>query len=161
MAKKKKFEIPSPLFDKKFWNKFGLDAYKEYKKHTFNSSNPKMSDDNPFPKYSPAYRKAKAKGELKRQDTRYSRSTAPVVTGDLMKDTQVSIEADKNSVSIGWSSHANKVDWLRKNKRTLTDTNDPYPKSILQTKLLPQIVKHLNKVMPEGTEVIHLTKKKK
>ena len=161
MAKTKKFKIPEPMFDSKFWNKFGLTAYKEYKKQTFNKSSPKMSDDNPFPEYTPAYKKAKAKGKMRRQDSGYSRSKAPVVTGDLMKDTQVSIEAEKNQVAIGWSSHANKVDWLRDNKRTLADNNNPYPKSILQTKLLPQIVKHLNKVMPEGTEVIHLTKKKK
>ena len=160
MAKTKKFKIPEPMFDSKFWNKFGLTAYKEYKKQTFNKSSPKMSDDKPFPSYSPAYKKAKAKGNLKRQDTSYSTSKAPVLTGDLMRDTQLSIEANKNQVSIGWTSHTNKVDHLRKNKRILTDKDNPYPKSILETKLMPQIMKHLNKVMPEGTEVIRMKKKK-
>ena len=152
--------MPDPMFDSKFWNKFGLDAYKEYKKQTFNKSSPKMSDDKPFPRYSPAYKKAKAKGKMKRQDSGYARSKAPVLTGDLMRDTQVSIEAKKNQVSIGWTSHADKVDHLRKNKRILTDNDNPYPKSILETKLMPQIMKHLNKVMPEGTEVIRMKKKK-
>ena len=161
MAKKTKFKMPSPLFDKLFWQHFGMEAYTEYKKHTFDKSNPKMSDGNPFPKkYSNKYSKAKRSGKLRRQDSSYRNSYAPVLTGDLMRDTQVSIDPKKNQVAIGWTSHADKVSHLRDNKRVLTDNTNPYPKDILQNKLLPKIVKHLNKVMPEGTEIIHMKKKK-
>ena len=160
MAKKTKFEIKK-LFDKKFWNDFGMETYSEYKKHTFNKSNPKMSDGNPFPRnYTPKYSKAKRSGKLRRQDSSYRNLYAPVLTGDLMRDTQVSIDPKKNQVAIGWSSHADKVSHLRDNKRVLTDNENPYPKDILQKKLMPKIVRHLDRVMPEGTEVIHMKKKK-
>ena len=59
MAKKDKFEMPDPMFDKLFWQHFGMETYTEYKKHTFDVGNPKMSDGQDFPKYSSGYKKAR------------------------------------------------------------------------------------------------------
>ena len=63
MAKKgKPFEIPSPLFGKEFYNRLASVAVNEYRKITFDKSNPKMANKQPFPKYSKGYERAKSKG---------------------------------------------------------------------------------------------------
>ena len=56
MSKKgKDFKIPAPLFSKVFYETLGSVAVNEYRKITFDKSNPKMSNNSPFPRYSSGY----------------------------------------------------------------------------------------------------------
>ena len=159
MAKKgKDFKIPDNLFDKKFWDTFEAVAVNEYRKIIFDKSNPRMSNDKPFPAYSKGYEKAKATGDLRLQDRSYANSKAPILSGNLMLDTKSSADPKTFSVFIGWSSHAYKVDHLRDNGRILTDNNNPYPDSAMK-KLLPEINRNLKRVMPKGSQTITIKKK--
>ena len=70
MAKEKgkRFKIPTPIFDRKAFEIFEAVAVNEYRKITFDKSNPRMSDDKPFPKYtSVSYENRKKANKLKRQ----------------------------------------------------------------------------------------------
>ena len=85
MAKEtgKKFKMPNPIFSEQSYRIFEAIIINEYRKITFDKSNPKMADDRSFPKYtSKSYENRKKANMLKRQDTSYSNSTAPVVSGD-------------------------------------------------------------------------------
>ena len=160
MAKKgKPFEIPSPLFGKEFYNRLAGVAVNEYRKITFDKSSPKMANKQPFPKYtSKSYQNRKQTNKLKRQDSSYANSTAPVVTGDLMLDTKASAAPKENAIYIGWSSHAYKLDHLRTNKRILTSKTYPINPDVIK-KIMPSFNKELKRIMPKGSQTITIGKK--
>ena len=160
MAKGKKFKMPSPLFNKTFWNHFGSVAVNEYRHYIFDKSSPRMSNDRPFPVYSDKYKKKT--GKLKRQDTSFANSKAPLLTGDLMRNTNHSTDAKNNAIYIGWNAEANKVKWLREmdRPRILTSKAHPFPKKITGQKLMKLFNQHLKKVMPKGTRTTTIGKKK-
>ena len=160
MAKKgKPFEIPSPLFGKVFYNRLAEVAKNEYRKITFDKSNPKMANKQPFPKYtSKSYENRKKTNHLKRQNSSYANSTAPVVTGDLMLDTKASAAPKENAIYIGWSSHAYKLDHLRTNKRILTSKAYPINPDVIK-KIMPSFNKELKRIMPKGSQTITIGKK--
>ena len=183
MAKRgKDFNIPANLFDKQFWTTFEATAVNEYRKVIFDKSNPRMSNDKNFPAYSKrgskwvtmnvrekfkkdapkkgySYEEAKKGNMLRRLDSGYANSTAPYVSGDLMRDTKAEADPKTFSVFIGWSSHAYKVDRLREKGRILTSRSEPYPPSAMK-KLMPLINKNLKRVMPKGSQTITVKKKK-
>ena len=160
MAKGKKFKMPSPLFNKDFWNKFGEVAVNAYRHYIFDKTNPRMSNDKPFPVYSDKYKKKT--GKLKRQDASFANSKAPLLSGNLMLDTNHSTDAKNNAVYIGWTSHAYKVKHLRdmNPERILTSNEHPFPKKITGQKLMKLFNQHLKKVMPKGTRTTTIGKKK-
>ena len=181
----KKFKLPKTLFNKTFWNHFGAVAKNAYIGYIFDKSNPKMSNGKSFPEYSDygskwvtmnvkkqfkkdapkkgySYKEAKQGNMLKGLDGGFANSKAPVVSGDLWRDTQHSVDAKNNAIYIGWTSHANKVKWLRdmKPERVLTSKAHPFPKKITAKKLMKLFNQHLEKVMPKGTHTITIGKKK-
>ena len=159
MAKKgKDFELPATLFDAGFWEHFKAVAINLYRHHTFDKGNPKDVYDRKFKPYSTGYKISKGSGKLRRQDSSYSDSVAPVVSGDLMLDTNASSAPQENAIYIGWTTHAYKVDILREKGRVLTDTNKAMPDSVMK-KLMPEFNKHLKKVMPKGSQTIIIGKK--
>ena len=109
----KDFKMPTPLFGRPFYENLGAIAINEYRKITFDKSNPKMANKQSFPSYTSKYKDRKSTGKIKRSDKNYSNSKAPVLTGDLMIDTQHSVSPKENAIYIGWTSHAYKVDHLR------------------------------------------------
>ena len=162
MAKEtgKRFEIPIPLFDTQAYRIFESIIVNEYRKITFDVTNPKMADKRKFPKYtSKSYENRKKANMLKRQDTSYSNSTAPVVSGDLKNDTNSSFSVEENSIYIGWTSNANKLDWLRDNKRILTSKQHPINPNVIK-KVMPSFNKELKRRMPKGKHTITIGKKK-
>ena len=143
MAKKTKFEIKK-LFDKKFWNDFGMETYSEYKKHTFNKSNPKMSDGNPFPRnYTPKYSKAKRSGKLRRQDSSYRNSYAPVLTGDLLRDFQ-GFNLISGGFRFGTPTQGGKVKNLAKLGRVIASESKPIPDKVAKY-IMSQANKYVKK----------------
>ena len=179
-GKGKQFKIPATLFNKDFWDKFARVAKNEYKHYIFNNTNPRMSNDKPFPEYSTkgenvgfrtinkkkvfidSYANRKKAGKLFRQDQSYANSKAPYVVGDLSTDTDSSSDAKNNAIYIGWNAHANKVKWLRdmNPKRILTSKAHPFPKKVTEKKLMKLFNQHLKKVMPKGTRTTTIGKKK-
>ena len=161
MAKEKgkRFKIPTPIIDTRAFEIFEAVAVNEYRKITFDKSNPRMSDDRPFPKYSRGYGNRKQANKLKRQNGQYSNSTAPVVSGDLMLDTNSSFSVKDNAIFIGWSSHAYKLKHLRDNGRFLTSRSNPINPEVIK-KLMPSFNKELKRIMPKGTHTINIGKKK-
>ena len=162
MAKKgKDFKIPDPLFSADFLRDLAEKAKDEYKKITFDKSSPKMADGKPFPKYSKVYKERKRGGKISRSRGEYANSTAPVLTGDLALDTDASYSVSKNAIYIGWTSHADKVDWLRNMKpaRILTSRSHPINPKILD-KIMPEFNKEFKRIMPKGTQTITIDKKK-
>ena len=160
MSKKgKDFKIPTPLFSNQFYNLLGSVAVNEYRKITFDKSNPKMADGSNFKKYtSKTYESRKKANKLRRQDGSYSNSTAPVLSGDLMLDTKHSVSPKENAIYIGWTSHAYKVDHLRKMKRVLTSKAHPINPDVIK-KMMPSFNKELMRTMPKGTQTITIGKK--
>ena len=159
MARKgKPFEIPAKLFNKEFFQTLSGVAVNEYRKITFDKSNPKMANKQPFPKYSKGYENRKQTNKLKRQDSSFANSTAPVVTGDLMLDTKASAAPKEDAIYIGWSSHAYKLDHLRKNKRILTSKTYPINPDVIK-KMMPSFNKELKRIMPKGSQTITIGKK--
>ena len=161
MAKKgKPFEIPSPLFGKEFYNRLAGVAVNEYRKITFDKSSPKMANKQPFPKYtSKSYQNRKQTNKLKRQDSSYANSTAPVVSGDLMIDTKSDFNVKEQAIYIGWTAHAYKLEHLRKNGRFLTSHTHPINPRVIK-KLMPSFNRELKRIMPKGTHTIKIGKKK-
>lgn len=184
MAKEtgKRFNIPIPLFDTQAYRIFESIIVNEYRKITFDVTNPKMADKRKFPKYSTfgskwvtmnvrkqhkknapkegySYEQAKKGNMLQRQDSSYSNSRAPVVSGDLMRDTNSTFSVKDESVYIGWSAHANKLDWLRNNDRILTSRQHPINPNVIK-KVMPSFNKELKRRMPKGVNTITIGKKK-
>ena len=158
----KPFKLPKILFNKGFWEHFGAVAKNDYRDYIFDKSNPRMSNDRPFPNYSDKYKKQKATGNIKLQNQSYANSKAPLLSGNLMLDTNHSADAKNNAVYIGWTSHAYKVKHLRdmKPERILTSKAHPFPKKITRKKLMKLFNQHLKKVMPKGTRTTTIGKKK-
>ena len=187
MAKEtgKRFKMPKPVFNKKFWDHFGHVAVNAYRHHIFDKTNPKMANDRPFPSYSKrgskwvtmnvkkefkkdapkegySYEQAKQGNMLIRLDGGYANSKAPVLSGDLWEDTTHSVDAKNDTIYIGWNAHADKVKWLRdmNPKRILTSKQYPFPKKITEKKLMKLFDRELKRVMPKGTHTITIGKKK-
>tara|TARA_R110001599_G_scaffold92673_2_gene242413 strand:+ start:1155 stop:1706 length:552 start_codon:yes stop_codon:yes gene_type:complete len=183
MAKKgKPYKHPSPLFDKKAFILFESVVQNEYRKVTFDKSNPRMSNDEKFPKYSTypskwvtmnvkdsakktapkegySYEQAKQGDMLKRLNSGYSNSTAPYVSGDLWRDTRADFSVKEQAIYIGWSAEANKVEWLREQGRFLASHTHPINPRVIK-KLMPSFNKELKRIMPKGTHTINIGKKR-
>lgn len=154
----KPIDIPDPLFSESFWNKFGANIVNKYRHHIFDKTSPKDAYGQPFKPYSKGYEKSKKTGNMFRQDSSFSNSNAPVLSGDLWKDLNHSVDAENNAIYIGWNAHANKIDWLKKNGRILTDANHPLPKAVIDQSF-DVLNKELKKVMPKGKHHIKITAK--
>ena len=160
MAKKSKpYKSPSPLFDRTAFRHFETVMSNEYRKVTYDKSNPRMSNDEKFPKYSKPYEARKKNNKIKRQNSSYANSTAPIATGDLMLDTNSDFNVREQAIYIGWTSHANKLEWLRKNGRFLTSRSNPINPRVIK-KLMPSFNKQLKRIMPKGTHTIKIGKKR-
>jgi len=160
VAKKgKDFKMNTPLFSIQDLNQMGAELVDAIRHVTFNVSNPKQSNNSPFPPYSAGYKRYKAKGGGFKQDSTYANSTAPVFSGDLWKDLIHSTNPKKNTFSVGWNTEAYKIDELAKKGRVITSSDHPVnPKAI--ARVMPRIAKTLNKVLVTGTQHITMGKKK-
>ena len=158
-AKGDPVNFPSPLFNNKFFNNLGANLVNQYRHYIFNKSNPRDAYGQPFKQpYSKGYEKSKKSGKMRRQDSSYANSYAPYLTGDLSRDLSHSVDAKRNTIFLGWNAHANKIDWLKKNGRVLTDDNYPLPKTVVD-KTMKIINKELKRTMPKGKHHIKITAK--
>ena len=155
----KDFKMNPPLLKSKDLDKMAHELVNAIRHITFNKSNPKMANDAPFPPYSAGYKNAKKTGKLRRQDSSYASSTAPYLTGDLYRDLTPKKSNRGNKFSIGWNTHAYKIDSLEKKGRVLTSNANPVnPRAM--ARVMPTIGKALDKVLVNGTQHIKMGKKK-
>ena len=131
MARKgKPFEIPFPLFGKVFYETLAGVAVNEYRKITFDKSNPKMANKQPFPKYtSKSYQNRKQTNKLKRQASEFANSTAPVLSSDLLRDWKLR-KVTNNGFSFGTTAFGDRVEHLAKMGRVISKDGKELPKDV-------------------------------
>ena len=126
----------------------------------FDKNNPIMSTGNPFPrKYSTSYSDSKKSGKMFRQDSAYSRSFAPYLTGDLFRDVSASSKPKENEFSIGWNKEADKIEHLRKQGRILASKSNPLSPQVVM-KIMPHITNFFTKILVSGSQDITIRDKK-
>ena len=122
MAKKK-------FLDEKFFRQLSKDVIPMYRRHIFIDA--KDIDNKPFPKsYSEPYGTLKATNKLPRQDAASAGSTAPYVSGDLMRDFKLIKKPNNKGFSFGTTSYGGRVNNLSKKKRVISRDNKPLPDKI-------------------------------
>ena len=117
------------MLDKKFFLKEGPNTRDRYRDHIFREA--KDIKGNKFKTYkSKTYQDRKSAGKFKRQDRGFP-LTAPVLTGDLLRDYSL-VKVSNNGFQIGWTAQGAKVEWLKDNDRILTTSKQPLPENILK-----------------------------
>ena len=120
------------MLDAPFFFKIGPEVVAKFRKHTFmdaldiKGNKFKGYDKTPASK---KYGEAKRSGNLYRQASEFSQSTAPVLTSDLLRDWTMR----KNSASgfsFGTLAHGGKVVSLAKKGRVISTETKPIPDKI-------------------------------
>ena len=159
-VKGKDFKLKTPLFNKKKLRILGAELVNAIRKVTFNKTNPRMSNNAPFPAYtSKSYELRKKTGKLRRQDSKYKKSKAPVLTGDLWRDLTHSTSPRKNEFSVGWNAHEYKIDHLTSMGRVITSKQNPVNPRAIKI-VMPKINRMINKILVSGQQIITIGKKK-
>ena len=121
MAKRK-------FLDEKFFRKLSKDVIPMYRRHIFLDA--KDIDGKTFPKYKDPYKTLKATNKLPLQDKSSAGSTAPYLTGDLMRDFKLIKKPNNKGFSFGTTSYGGRVKKLAKNKRVISTNKKPLPDKI-------------------------------
>ena len=134
MAKKK-------FLDKAFFEQLAKDLIPMYRRHIFIDA--KDIDSKPFPKkYSEPYGTLKKSYRLPRQDAASAGSSAPYLTGDLMRDFKLIKKPNDKGFSFGTTSYGGRVKNLAKNKRVISKDKKPLPDKI-EKFVIKQAVKYV------------------
>ena len=164
--KGKRWKVDEPIYDATALAEISNVAVNEYRKITFDKNNAEMANKQKFPKYSKGYEKQKQSGKIASKKTGftsvaggYENSTAPFVRGDLHNDTQPAFSERKQEIYIGWSSHAKKIEWLRKSGRILASKSHPVHPKVIKA-LSPFFKKNAARKFPKGKHTITIGKKK-
>ena len=123
------------MLDREFWFKLKTKVIPRYRDHIFGTkSGGKGAKDvfgKPYKRYSSKYSTRKKTGRIKRQDSKFKGSNAPVLTGDLMRDFQLRDVSD-TGFSFGTVAHGGKVKHLDKMDRSISTNKKPLPTDILE-----------------------------
>ena len=121
------------MFDKVFFAKNAANIVARYRKHIFDPAGGGRSAKNVwgrrYPEYSSKYSIAKKSGNIKRRDAKFSQSTAPVLTGDLLKDFQ-GFKLITGGFRFGTPTQGGKVSNLKKLGRPISQDSKPIPDSV-------------------------------
>ena len=158
------------MLDRNFFSSIGKEVVEKYRRHIFKGAkdvkgrkfkgysnfgskwvtmNVKKEHKKNAPKTGYSYSQAK-KGKLfKRQYDKYSNTTAPVLSGDLLRDfgdtAPETFDKPTSGMRFGWSIYGARVEHLRKMGRVLTHKTQPLPKGIER-----YISKEANKYIGKG-----------
>ena len=116
------------FLDVKFFRQLSKDVIPMYRRHIFLDA--KDIDDKTFPNYKEPYKTLKATNKLPRQDAASAGSTAPYVSGDLMRDFKLIKKPNNKGFSFGTTSYGGRVNNLSKKKRVISRDNKPLPDKI-------------------------------
>lgn len=143
------------MLDRKFFRGISTELVERYRKHIFEDAkdvygkkfkgysnygskwvtmNVKKEHKKNAPKTGYSYSQAK-KGKLfKRQYDRFANTTAPVLSGDLLRDfgdtTPKTFDKPTSGMRFGWSIYGSRVEHLRKKGRVLTAKSQPIPNKV-------------------------------
>ena len=144
------------MLDKKFYLKQGPIIRDKYRKHIFEKA--KDVFDNTFKGYSQEYGEQKRANKFKRQMSKYANSTAPVLTGDLLRDFSL-IKVSDTGFQIGWSAFGARVGHLADKDRVLTKPTKALPTGVVSY-LSKQAHKYIGKRLGKSKTTIHKIGKK-
>ncbi len=122
------------MLDRKFFFQNAANIVARYRKHIFDPASggrgARQVDNKPYPStYSTGYSIAKKAAKLKRSDTKFSQSNAPVLTGDLLKDFQ-GFDLISGGFRFGTPTQGAKVKHLEKLNRKISTNSKPLPDSV-------------------------------
>ncbi len=149
------------MLNRKFFLKEGPITRDRYRKHIFEDA--KDIDDKKFPnytktKFSKLYGERKRANKFKRQASKYANSTAPVLTGDLLRDFSL-IKVSDTGFQIGWSAFGARVGHLADKDRVLTKPTKALPTGVVSY-LSKQAHKYIGKRLGKSKTTIHKIGKK-
>tara|TARA_Y100000593_G_C4230506_1_gene296738 strand:- start:64 stop:501 length:438 start_codon:yes stop_codon:yes gene_type:complete len=116
------------MLDIKFFLNEAATVRDKYREHIFRDA--KDVFDKPFKKYSKEYGEAKRANSFKRQMTSFANSTAPVLTGDLLRDYGLIGPPTNTGFKIGFASRGAVVEQLNNMGRVLTSPKQAIPESL-------------------------------
>ena len=114
-------------FDIKFYTELAKDVVPMFRKHTFIDALDVKGRK--FKKYSEKYGLAKRSGKLFRQATEFSKSTAPVLSSDLLRDWKLQ-GTNATGFKFGTLAHGAKINNLERLGRVISTDKEPVPKKI-------------------------------
>ena len=121
------------MLDRRFFSKIAINTVARYRKFIFDpdggGKGAKQVDGKSYPTYTTGYSKAKKSAKIKRSDSKFSGSNAPVLTGDLYKDFQ-GFKLISGGFSFGTPTQGAKVDHLSKLGRKISTNAKPLPDKV-------------------------------
>ena len=122
------------MLDRKFFNSIAANVVARYRKFIFDpvggGAKARQVDGRPYPsKYSDLYSIAKKSAKLKRSDSEFAQSNAPVLTGDLLKDFQ-GFKLIGGGFRFGTPTQGGKVKSLAKLGRVISSNSKPIPDKV-------------------------------
>jgi hypothetical protein len=117
------------MLDINFFIKIGANVRDRYRNYIFFKTRKDVFGRN-YKGYSASYRKAKKKGDLKRQASQYKDYNSPVLSGDLANDLTLK-NVTKNGFQLVFPIQGAKVKWLRDMGRTISDPEQPMPSEVI------------------------------
>ena len=145
------------MLDIKFFLKEGPEVRDRYREHIFEDAKDVFGKT--FKKYSKDYGEAKRANTFKRQMSKYADSTAPVLTGDLLRDYGMIGRPVNTGFQIGFASRGSVVEELNNRGRVLTSPKQAIPKSVASY-IQVQCDKYIKKSLGPNTTTRHKIGKK-
>ena len=121
------------MLDKGFFSILVRELPMQYRKYIFNPPSGRKARNvfgKAYPKYSTEYGIAKKTGQIKRQAGSFAGSTAPVLSGDLLKDFQAGKGLTSDGMGFGNISEMGKVKSLERQGRAIATNAQPLPKPV-------------------------------
>ncbi len=140
------------MLDFKFFSTVGVEVVNRYRKHIFDEG--KDIDGKKFKSYSKEYSSRKRANKFKRQDSNFSNTTSPVLTGDLFRDFKLIGTPNNKGFKFGTVSHGGKVEALKKLGRNLYKGNKVLPTGVsryLEKEAKKYTDRKLKKIFKGGT----------
>ena len=136
------------MLDRKFFAENAVNIVARYRKFIFDpaggGNKARQVDGKPYPsKYSDQYSIAKKSAKLKRSDSKFAQSNAPVLTGDLLNDFQ-GFQLISGGFRFGTPTQGGKVKHLAKLNRVISKESKPLPDKV-EKYIMSQANKYVKK----------------
>ncbi len=121
------------MLDKGFFSILVRELPMQYRKYIFNPPSGRKARNvfgKGYPIYSTEYGIAKKTGQMKRQAASFAGSTAPVLSGDLLKDFTASQGLRSDGMGFGNITEMGKVKSLERQGRAIATESQPLPKPV-------------------------------
>ena len=155
------------MLDRKFFRGVKAELVERYRKHIFAAA--KDVYGKRFKGYKKSYGEKKRAKKFKRQWEKFANTTAPVLSGDLLRDfgdtAPETFDKPTSGMRFGWSIYGSRVEHLRKKGRVLTAKAQPIPNKVdkyLRDEAAKYIFEGLKKEFGDSKTIrLNIGKKKK